>query len=126
MTGFNLALILWMILMPSLFARLFTQDMKLIALVSRVMPVFLAGMSIFGMQRACQTLFVALNQPGISLFIALLRKIFLLVPLALILPSFLGVMGIYAAEAIADGTAAICCVIIFAHRFPKILAGMSR
>ena len=126
MTGFNLALILWMILMPSLFARLFTQDAELIALVSRVMPVFLAGMSIFGMQRACQTLFVALNQPGISLFIALLRKIFLLVPLALILPSFLGVMGIYAAESIADGTAAICCVIIFAHRFPKILAGMNR
>ena len=38
-----------------------------------------------------------------SLFLALLRKVILLVPLALILPRVTGsVMGIYAAEPIAD------------------------
>ena len=48
-----------------------------------------------------------------------------LIPLALILPYFMGVMGIYTAEAIADATAAIICTIIFAYKFPKILKTIS-
>ena len=88
------------------------------------MPVFLLGMTIFGLQRACQNTFVALNQAKVSVFIALLRKVFLLVPLALILPHFFGVMGIYGAEAVADGTAAVICTLLFVRRFPRILAGM--
>ena len=62
------------------------------------MPVFLGGMTIFGLQRACQNMFVALGQARISIFIALLRKAILLIPLALILPNFMGVTGVYAAE----------------------------
>lgn len=88
------------------------------------MPIFLAGMTIFGLQRACQNMFVALGQAKVSIFIALLRKVFLLVPLALILPHFMGVVGRYAAEAVSDATAAICCTIIFAIQFPKILRRM--
>lgn len=122
-TGCNLVMDLWMILMPGLFARIFTSDAELIGKVSEIMPVFLIGMCIFGMQRACQNMFVALDEPKVSLFIALLRKIFLLVPLALVLPRFMGVMGIYAAEPIADGTAAICCVLIFVHHYRHILFG---
>lgn len=124
MTVFNLVCTLAMIFFPYVFARIFTQNEELIALVSRIMPVFLLGMSIFGMQRACQTMFVALNQPGYSLFIALLRKIILLIPLALILPHFFGYMGIYTSEAIADGAAAIICILLFLHQFPRILAKM--
>lgn len=124
MTAINLVMTLWIILQPGLFAGIFTSDPELKETVCRVMPVFLAGMTVFGMQRACQTMFIALNQPGVSLFIALLRKIFLLVPLALILPHWFGVMGIYGAEAVADATAAVCCILIFAHRFPKIIRKM--
>ena len=70
--------------------------------MKQVMPVFLAGMTIFGLQRACQNMFVALGQAKISIFIALLRKVILLVPLALILPHFMGMIGVYAAEGISD------------------------
>ena len=86
MFGFNFLLILFMILCPHLVASVFTDDEVLIETVSHVMPLFLAGMSIFGLQRACQNMFVALGQAKISIFIALLRKVILLVPLALILP----------------------------------------
>lgn len=121
---FNLFLMLLMIVFPSVIASAFTSDVRLIETVSRVMPIFLAGMTIFGLQRACQNMFVALGQAKVSIFIALLRKVFLLVPLALILPHFMGVVGVYAAEAISDATAAICCTIIFAIQFPKILRRM--
>lgn len=122
---FNFLLIVLMILFPSVVASVFTSDEELIQTVRQVMPVFLAGMTIFGLQRACQNMFVALGQAKISIFIALLRKIFLLIPLALILPRFMGMIGVYAAEGFSDATAAICCTIIFAIQFPKILKRMT-
>lgn len=122
---FNFILMLLMILFPSAVASIFTSDEKLIGTVAQVMPVFLAGMTIFGLQRACQNMFVALGQAKVSIFIALLRKVILLVPLALLLPHFMGVMGVYAAEGISDATAAVCCTIIFAIQFPKILKKMA-
>ena len=117
MFSFNFLLILLIILFPHVVASVFTDDDALIETVSQVMPLFLAGMSIFGLQRACQNMFVALGQAKISIFIALLRKVILLIPLALILPHFWGVEGIFAAEAIA-----VCCTALFAWQFPKILS----
>lgn len=122
MFSFNFVLMLMMICFPSVVASAFTDDEVLIGTVGCVIPVFLAGMTIFGLQRACQNMFVALGQARISIFIALLRKVILLIPLALLLPRFWGVNGIYAAEAISDATAAVCCTLLFAWKFPKILS----
>ena len=124
MFTFNLVLIVLMLCFPHLVAAAFTDDGRLIATVERVMPLFLSGMSIFGLQRACQNTFVALGAARISVFIALLRKVFLLVPLALLLPHFWGMKGVFLAESISDATAAICCTLIFAYQFPRILAHM--
>lgn len=124
MFSFNFLLIAFMILFPSLVASAFTNDETLIETVRQVMPIFLGGMTIFGLQRACQNMFVALGQAKVSVFIALLRKVILLIPLALILPRFMGMPGVYAAEGISDATAAICCTLIFAIQFPRILRKM--
>ena len=124
MFSFNLVLMLFMIFFPSTVASAFTSDENLIDTVRWVMPVFLGGMTIFGLQRTCQNMFVALGQAKISIFIALLRKVILLAPLALVLPHFVGVIGVYAAEAISDATAAIVCTLLFAWQFPKILGRM--
>ncbi len=119
---FNFILLLSMILFPRVIASLFTSDEALIDMVQQTLPTFLFGMTLFGLQRTCQSMFIALGQAKISIFIALLRKIILLIPLALLLPIKMGVMGIYWAESISDATAAICCMTIFAFAFPKILA----
>lgn len=66
---------LLMICFPTVVASAFTSDPELIATVEHVLPLFLAGMTIFGLQRACQNMFVALGQARISIFIALLRKV---------------------------------------------------
>ena len=123
--SFNAAVMLFLIIFPDRVASMFTSDSQLKATVSQMMPIFLSGMTIFGLQRACQNTFVALGQAKISLFIALLRKVILLVPLALFLPRFWGVKGVFAAESIADATAAICCTVIFMISFPKILKKVS-
>lgn len=107
---------------PALYASLFTNDKELIGLVSRVMPVFLFGMLFFGLQNGIQPTFLALGQAKISLFIAMFRKVILLVPLALILPRFFGVMGIYYAEPISDIISAATACILFALNIKKILS----
>lgn len=109
-------------LFPQVFARMFTSDQELIALVVKVLPIFMAGIWIFGVQMACQSAFMGMGQAKISLFLALLRKVILLIPLALILPRFTGVMGIYYAEPIADILAAVTTGTLFALSFKKILA----
>lgn len=124
MFTFNFVMVLFMVLFPSVVAAAFTNDDVLISAVCRAMPVFLCGMTIFGLQRTCQNMFVALGQAKVSVFIALLRKVILLIPLALLLPKFMGVMGVYAAEGISDATAAILCTLIFAYQFPRILRRM--
>ncbi|MCI5530833.1 MAG: MATE family efflux transporter [Blautia sp.] len=107
---------------PTVFAGIFTSDKELISLVGKVMPIFMAGIWIFGIQMGCQTTFMGLGQAKISLFIALLRKVILLIPLALILPEFFGVMGIYYAEPISDITAAATAGIIFLCVRKKIVS----
>ena len=87
---------------PGIYASMFTNDAELVALTCRIMPIFFLGIAIFGIQAACQSTFLALGQAKVSLFIATLRKIILLIPLALILPKFLGVKGIYIAEPVSD------------------------
>ena len=107
---------------PGMFAGIFTSDPELLALVKKVMPIFMAGIAIFGIQMGCQTTFMGLGQAKISLFIALLRKVILLIPLALILPKFFGVMGIYYAEPISDITAATTAFTIFLCVRKKIVS----
>ena len=107
---------------PALYASLFTNDEELIGLVSRVMPVFLFGMLFFGLQNGIQPTFLALGQAKISLFIAMFRKVILLVPLALVLPRFFGVMGIYYAEPVSDIISAATACILFALNIKKILS----
>ena len=124
MFSFNFVLMMLMVCFPALVAAVFTDDDRLVETVRWTMPLFLAGMTIFGLQRACQNMFVALGQARISILIALLRKVILLVPLALILPHFMGVSGVFASEAISDAVAAICCTLLFAWQFPKILRRM--
>lgn len=122
MFSFNFLLMLLMVLFPGVVASFFTEDPELIGHVKEMAPYFLSGAMIFGLQRACQNTFIALGQAKISLFIALLRKVFLLVPLALLLPRVFGVEGVYLAESVADAAAALCCITIFIIIFPKILA----
>lgn len=113
-----------MMLFPYPFVRMFTSDSELVALAVKYLPVFVAGMLIFGIQRACQTTFVAIGEAGISLFIAVLRKMILLIPFAYLFSHLLGVSGVYYAECVADMMSAAICGTIFFFRFKKVLSKM--
>ena len=109
------------VLFPGALARMFGKDAALLALTEKMMPIFLCGVFAVGAQVACQAAFIAMGQAGVSFLLALLRKVLLLIPLALILPRFFGVDGVFYAEPAADLLASAAAVTLFAVRFPRIL-----
>ena len=107
---------------PRPLALIFNDDRELVELVGRVMPIFFGGIWAFGAQIACQSAFMAMGQAKTSLFLALLRKVILLVPLAIILPLVTrNVMGIYVAEPVADILASATTLTLFLRKRKTLL-----
>ena len=99
----------------------FTTDEDLIALVKKSCPSTSQACPFWRPER-CPDSFLGLGQAKISLCIALLRKVILLIPLALILPRFFGVMGVYYAEPVADILSVLTASTLFLLNIRKILS----
>ncbi len=123
--GYSFISSMAVILFPSFWASLFTPDAEIAGIVVKNMPLFMCGMTIFGLQMAIQSSFLALGQAKVSLFIAMLRKVILLVPLALILPMSLGAFGVFLAEPISDIISASTATVMFFIMIKKILTAES-
>lgn len=121
--GFSFVITSTVLIFPQVFIGMFTNNSELISIGMNTTRVFIAGMLIMGAQGACQQTFLALGEAKISLFLACLRKVILLIPLALILPKAgnLGVWGLMLAESVSDVIAAITTTTMFYFRSKKIL-----
>ena len=110
-------------LFPGMFVAMFNDKPELVEIAVWTLRVYAAGMFMLGIQNSCQQTFVALGQAKISLFLALLRKIILLIPLIFILPHFIAnkVLAVFLAEPAADILAALTTGGMFFWRFPKLL-----
>ena len=111
-------------LVPQMFASIFSTDPELVQYTAWAMRVYMAGIFSTGFQASCQQSFVALGQAKISLFMACLRKLILLIPLIFILPLILQdkVFAVFLAEPVSDIIAATVTCSAFFIRFNKILA----
>ena len=115
----------WLLLMifPNVFAGIFTSDVALVDYTAWALKVFLAcGFSV-GFQISCQQAFMALGQAKISLIMALLRKVFLLIPMIFILPNFFQdkAFAVFLAEPVSDIIAAAVTTFMFFRFFIKML-----
>lgn len=110
-------------LFPHIFAGLFTNDPALKEFASWAMRIYMAALVLMGAQIACQQTFIAIGNAKTSLFLALLRKVILLIPLIFILPLFFEnkVMAVYLAEPVSDTIAVIVTVSMFIVQFRKAL-----
>lgn len=121
---------LWAIAMftPQLFIGIFTNDTQLMIFSEKAMRVYMAVSLMFGAQIACQQTFIALGNAKASIFLALLRKVILLIPLIFILPMFIEdqTMAVFMAEPIADFCAVSVTVIMFTISFKKLMAKMNQ
>ena len=110
-------------LFPSVLVRVFNDDPALVEYAAWALRIYSAGLFAMGVQHACQQSFVALGQAKISLFLALLRKGVLLIPLIYILPNFFEnqVLAVFLAEPVADILAATVTGTLFVTKLPGIL-----
>lgn len=122
------SVVFWAInmLAPELLVSLFASTPDLKEHSSWALRIYLAGAFAMGVQNSCQQTFVALGEAKISLFLALLRKIILLIPLIFILPLFLAdkVFAVFLAEPIADILAATTTFICFKVKFSRLMRKM--
>lgn len=99
--------------MPQLISA-FNGDPDLLATAVPMLRIYFLLTFLFALQTASQNTFVALGEAKKATFFALLRKVFLLIPLILLMPRLgFGVEGIFAAEPIADTISAAACFITF-------------
>ena len=121
------ALWLAVMLFPHAFAALFSTDEALIGFTAKALRVYMAVGVLFGVQLACQQTFIALGNAKSSLFLAVLRKIVLLIPLIYLLPATLPMdktMAVYLAEPVADFLAVTTTALLFAHQFPRAVRAL--
>lgn len=109
--------VIWLICMilPQAFILIFTDQAELIAFTKWAIRIYMAVSVIFGVQISCQQTFIALGNAKTSVFLALLRKVILLIPLIYILPAFMEdkLMAVFLAEPVADVIAVTTTSILF-------------
>ncbi len=121
----SFSVVCWMIilLVPQVFARMFSGNADLVQYTSWALRIYMAGIFSQGFQLCCQQSFVALGQAKISLFLACLRKLILLIPLIFLLPVFMEnkVFAVFLAEPVSDILAATVTTTVFLSKFNGIL-----
>lgn len=119
--------LLWAVSMfaPMVYVGIFTKDAALTGFSVWSIRIYMAAALLFGAQLACQQTFIALGDSKTSLFLALLRKVILLIPLIYILPNFFDnkVFAVFVAEPIADTIAVCTTVFLFVLSFRKLKRG---
>ena len=121
--------ILWAgaMFVPKAFVLIFNNDPELIEFTIPALRIYMAVSCIFGVQIACQQTFIALGNAKTSLFLALLRKVILLIPLIYIMPIFMEnkTTAVFTAEPVADMLAVTTTAILFIIQFKKSMKEIS-
>lgn len=112
-----------LLLIPQVFAGLFTTDIALTEYTAWAIKIYMAGVFAMGLQICCQHGFMALGEAKNSMLIAFLKKTILQIPLIFILPNFFEnkVFAIFLAAPISDIIAAIITSTVFMKQFRKTL-----
>ena len=108
---------------PQLFVSIFTDKPELAAYTQHALQIYMSTSCLFGAQIACQQTFIALGNAKTSVFLAVLRKIILLIPLIYILPNFFAdqAIAVFMAEPVADFLAVCTTVTLFTIYFKHLL-----
>lgn len=120
--------VLWLLvqLFPGVFVGIFTDSENLAPLAIWALRIYSASMCLFGAQIACQQSFIAFGNARVSAFLAMFRKILLLIPLIYLLPHFFSdkVFAVFLAEPIADAIAVCTTVTLFTRSFRSLTREM--
>lgn len=118
-------IIAWLciVIFPKQLIGIFTSDTDTLVYGIKPLRIYFFGFFLMALQFSGQSAFVALGQAKYAVFFSLMRKIFIVVPLTLILPHFwnLGVNGVFAAEPISNLVGGVMCFTTMVFVVKRIL-----
>ena len=118
------SMLLWAVAMfiPDTFIYIFTSHGELVTYTRWAIRIYMAASGIFGIQIACQQTFIAIGNAKTSVFLAVLRKVLVLIPLIFILPMFIEnqAFAVFLAEPIADTIAVSVTATLFYQTYKRL------
>ena len=122
------AFIMWALYMafPSQIAGLFTTDEELLSVCSGAIRIAFCLNFVLGMQMINQHMFIAMGNAKLSFIFGIMRKIIVLIPLALIFPFFMGAVGVFFAEPVSNLITVIVTYICFTRYVDSLTRGSQK
>ena len=118
------SMLLWAVAMfiPDTFIYIFTSHGEMATYTRWAIRIYMAASGIFGIQIACQQTFIAIGNAKTSVFLAVLRKVLVLIPLIFILPMFIEnqAFAVFLAEPIADTIAVSVTATLFYQTYKRL------
>lgn len=104
---------------PHLLANMFTGDQELIDIASHGMRIVLIMFPIVGFQMVTANFFQSIGKVRKAILLSLTRQMLFLVPLLIILPRFMGPLGVWISMPIADSLATVLAVFLLTRQMKK-------
>lgn len=104
---------------PHLLANMFTGDQELIDIASHGMRIVLIMFPIVGFQMVTANFFQSIGKVRKAILLSLTRQMLFLVPLLIILPRFMGTLGVWISMPIADSLATVLAVFLLTRQMKK-------
>lgn len=114
MAGFIYTTLAWIFVMlcPKFLISVFSGDSSVLAPGVEALHIYFFGFCFMAFQFAGQSVFQALGKAKRAIFFSLFRKVFIVVPLTLLLPGMgFGVSGVFLAEPISNAIGGLACFI---------------
>ena len=113
MLGLTITTTGWVLVqtLPDTVSRLFTTDTQLVEIARAGFHIFFLVYPLVGVQIVIQNYFQSIGQPKLSIFLSLTRQLLFLIPFLLILPSMLGLDGVWWSVAAADSLAFLLAIV---------------
>ncbi len=104
---------------PNAFIKIFTTDQDLIAISKRGMRIIFMMFPIVGFQMVTGNFFQSVGMAPKAIFMSLSRQLIFLIPCLLILPTILGIDGVWLSMPIADTLSSIIAAFLLFNQLKK-------
>lgn len=125
--GYTFVFTSLVLIFPSAFVGLFTNDPEMKVYASRMLRVYMAAMPLFGIQMAAQMTFTSIGYAKNAIIVACMRKFILILPLIYILPAIIKsnqTFAVFLSEPISDLISIIFSSTLFYFSFRGALKAM--
>lgn len=105
--------IIWLCitLFPHQFISVFSNNKKILDLGSHALSLYFFGFFMMAFQMTGQAIAVGLGKSKQAIFFSIFRKVIIVAPLTVILPRYIGINGVFIAEAISNFIGGGACYI---------------